>query len=77
MKAKIELDVPEWQDGKEVTVYFQDTMEKKGICKAEEAEADIEGGGMTWYFVCGECRTALPEHNAKYCPECGRKIKWT
>ena len=51
-------------------------MEKK---REEEltAEAEIEGGGMTWYFVCGECHGALPEHNAVYCPHCKRRIIWT
>ena len=46
--------------------------------KKEEltAEAELEGGGYTWWFVCGECHTALL-HDEKYCPECGRKIIWT
>lgn len=33
MKAIIKLDVPEWQIGTEVTVFFKDTMMKKGICE--------------------------------------------
>lgn len=33
MKAIIELDVPEWQIGQEVSIYFPDTMSVKGICK--------------------------------------------
>lgn len=36
MKAVIKLDVPDFQIGQEVTVYFKDTMTKKGICEAEE-----------------------------------------
>ena len=39
------------------------------------AEAELEGGGHTWFFVCGECHTALL-HDEKYCPECGRRIAW-
>ena len=35
MKAIIHLDVPEWQIGQEVTVYFPDTMQKKGTCEQE------------------------------------------
>ena len=33
MKAVIELDVPEWQIGQDVTVIFRDTMVKHGVCK--------------------------------------------
>ena len=35
MKAVIELDVPDWQIGQPVTVYFKDTMMKHGICERE------------------------------------------
>ena len=34
MKAVIKLDVPEWQIGQEVTVYFPDTMMKRSKCEA-------------------------------------------
>ena len=33
VKAVIELDVPEWQIGQEVTVYFPDSMMKHGKCE--------------------------------------------
>ena len=33
MKAVIELDVPDWQIGQDVTVYFPDTMLKHGKCE--------------------------------------------
>jgi hypothetical protein len=33
MKAVIELDVPEWQIGQNVSVYFPDTMLKRGKCE--------------------------------------------
>lgn len=36
MKAIIRLDVPEWQIGQEVKVYFPDTMCVKGTCEDEE-----------------------------------------
>lgn len=39
------------------------------------AEAELEGGGHTWFFVCGECHAILKEH-AKYCHECGKRVKW-
>ena len=33
MKAAIYLDVPDWQIGQDVTVYFPDTMIKHGKCE--------------------------------------------
>ena len=40
------------------------------------AEAELEGGGMTWWFVCEECHGTLPD-DAEKCPHCGRRIIWT
>lgn len=40
-----------------------------------QAEAEMEGGGHTWFFVCGECHTAIDTKD-KYCRECGREIIW-
>ena len=34
-----------------------------------------EGGGRSWWYVCGECHTAINPHD-KYCHECGRKVKF-
>ena len=49
----------------------------KAILKElESSEAEMEGGGTSWWFVCGECHTAIDPKD-KYCRECGRKIKWT
>ena len=42
----------------------------------EGATPDIDGGGMTWFFCCGECRHTLQDR-WKYCPECGKRVKWT
>ena len=51
--------------------------EGKAILKLlEESEAEIEGGGTSWWFVCGECHTAI-DNKDNYCRECGRKIVWT
>jgi hypothetical protein len=36
MKAVIHLDVPEYQIGQPVHVFFKDTMEKHGVCEAEQ-----------------------------------------
>ena len=78
MKAVIELDVPEWQIGQDVSVYFPDTMLKHGRCELlkerEPLEPELEGGGSSWWYVCGECHGAIDEHDA-YCRHCGRKVK--
>ena len=39
MKSVIKLDVQDYQIGQEVTVYFKDTMMKKGIAEAEPINA--------------------------------------
>ena len=44
--------------------------------KATGVSPDIEGGGMTWFFVCGECHAALHPQNAKVCQCCGRVVNW-
>lgn len=42
MKAVINLDVPEWQIGQPVSVYFPDTMQKRGVCELlKEQEAKL------------------------------------
>lgn len=75
MNALIRLDVPGWQIGQEASVYFPDTMVKKGICEAGQAEAEVEGGSKVWFHVCGECHTIIAPTD-KYCRECGKMIKW-
>lgn len=36
--------------------------------------AEMEGGGHTWFEVCGECHTTLNSW-WKVCPECGRPVE--
>jgi DNA-directed RNA polymerase subunit RPC12/RpoP len=81
MKAIIKLDVPEWQIDQEVSVYFKDTMMKRGICEPEKTgmwivldECANEG------IYCSECNHKIfdsPEKPKKkksnYCPNCGSK----
>ena len=35
MKAIIKLDVPKFQIGESVTVYFRDSMQQRGICEID------------------------------------------
>ena len=43
MKAVITLDVPDWQIGKTVSVFFPDTMMKKGICEKVDTASKPDG----------------------------------
>lgn len=36
---------------------------------------DTSYGARPWWFVCGNCRLSVNE-DQKYCPNCGRKVKW-
>ena len=46
------------------------------LLKANEpVKPEREGSGITWWYVCGSCRTVI-NPNDKYCHECGRKVKW-
>lgn len=47
----------------------------KEMKKHEPVEAEIEGGGFNWWYVCGECHTAI-NPRIHYCPECGHHILW-
>lgn len=42
MKAVIEVDVPDYQIGQEVNIYFKDTMQIKGTVKEEEQQIHCE-----------------------------------
>lgn len=42
MKAVIEVDVPEYQIGQEVSVYFKDTMCIKGVCQEDDTIEKFE-----------------------------------
>lgn len=78
MKAVIKLDVPDFQIDQPVTVYFKDTMQKTGVCEADRNEpvaAEIEGGGASWFHVCGDCHGSINWKDS-YCCHCGRKVKW-
>ena len=48
MKAVIHIDVPEWQIGQEVSIYFPDTMQKKAICESDEHDPATDGSLEEW-----------------------------
>ena len=77
MKAVIKLDVPDFQIGQPVTVYFRDTMQKKGYCEPDREipiRPDTEGD-RSWFFVCGECHGEIGNRDS-YCKHCGQKVLW-
>ena len=87
MKAIIKVDVPEFQIGQEVTVYYRDTMCIKGVCEKEEERKTgkwIEKYGWDGdvYYdcsACGESWTTIEgtpwDNDMNYCPHCGAKME--
>lgn len=67
----------------QITVNGFTTLMSKGFFKdvisllkgKKPVEAEIEGGGSAWWYVCGECHTAIDTKD-KYCRECGTRIRW-
>ena len=39
------------------------------------AEVEMEGGGSTWWYVCGECHGAI-NYQADICPHCKAVLSW-
>lgn len=88
MKAIIKLDVPEYQIGQEVSIYFKDTMMIEGVVQEpktghwEWVQYDYNPKLGNWH--CSECRCVVVEcvnKNEKgcipiykYCPQCGAKM---
>lgn len=88
MKAIVLLDVPDYQIGQPVSIYFKDTMVKHGICEKapEPVPPNIKQDCRGIQYVCGVCGAALYSiydtasaeykiHHGKFCPECGWPVK--
>ena len=83
MKAIIRIGVPEYQIGQEVSCYFKDTMNVKGICEAERTGHWIEENHDEYeIWICSECgaHTELDmseEYGCgwKFCPMCGADMR--
>ena len=58
-----------------LTEGFTEKMIELALDNYRGATPDIEGGGMTWFFVCGECHSTINERD-KYCRECGKRVVW-
>lgn len=49
--------------------------EAEDILLSPPTHAEIEGGGHSWWYVCGECHGAI-DNSDSFCRHCGRKVKW-
>ena len=71
----------EMQEPAEVKDWQREIMEsgapeRLDFKEEEGTPAELEGGGSTWWMVCGDCRGPI-DTNDHYCKHCGRKVKWT
>lgn len=79
MKAVICLEVPEWQIGEEVSVYFPDTMIKRGKCESQEPLPPvIHENSYGWkFYYCPNCKKEFYQNRKQnYCDKCGQPVKW-
>lgn len=58
----------------DVDPWAQD-MAAQLLAKQIPTPAEIEGGGSTWYYVCGECHGAI-NMDDRYCKHCGNAVSW-
>ena len=86
MKAQIILDVPEWQIGQDVSIFFPDTMVKHCKCELPKEQEATEWEHLwdapdgTYKGRCKKCgfvHIFIEAHDAQYifCPSCGRPVK--
>ena len=73
MKAVIELDVPEWQIGQDVSVYFPDTMLKHGKCELLKEQNEPK------QIIRKQCKKEHEDGSVDYfaewyCPHCNSLI---
>lgn len=41
----------------------------------KSAPVEIEGGGTTWWYICGECHGSINPRD-EICPHCKRVLLW-
>lgn len=88
MKAVIKLDVPEWQIGQDVSVYFPDTMLKHGKCEPLKEQEPIllenqhkpygisTNANSPWISRCPKCGKKVEGKQTRFCKYCGQAVKW-
>ena len=58
--------------------YSDVAIDAISLLKEQEAvkpELEHSGSGVTWWNVCGNCKTAI-NPNDKFCHECGKPVLW-
>lgn len=64
-----------YTNGSELIQVFRVAQLIEHLLKEQDAvEPEIEGGGSTWWYVCGECRGAIDKAD-KFCRHCGREVR--
>ena len=48
---------------------------KELLKEQDPVPAELEGGGSSWWWVCGECHGQISKGD-RYCRHCGHEIKW-
>ena len=82
MKAVIRLNVPDWQIGQKVSVYFPDTMIQHGKCEAETVEHALdvlmENGWKKAEPVCAHCEAVhiVQCKDCKFCSTDGENVRF-
>lgn len=71
MQAIIRVDVPDWQIGKKVSVYFPDSMMIHSVC--EQAQPIGKWIGGTICSNCNHHKMLLWQYD--YCPKCGTRLE--
>ena len=76
MKAVIEVDVPEYQIGQDVSVYFKDTMCVKSVCKKKQTRKKKTSSydSSAKESRCNNCQNNTDELSGE-CYECVKGIE--
>lgn len=53
-----------------------ETVRKAQEQLKEPSVPEIEGGGTTWWYVCGECHGNVDKRD-HYCRHCGKELIWS
>ena len=75
---KSAIVIREMNSGRSYTAYILSETCRQA---AEELERlvpvppDMEGGGTTWFYVCGECHGQIDRADG-FCRHCGRPTEW-
>ena len=58
-----------------IALLANDTLAMLKEQEPVKPEQEHSGGGLTWWNVCGNCKTAI-NPNDKFCRKCGRPVEW-